>query len=181
VKSAVVAGVGYGAAYDQREAFREECELIARAFEKEGSAAVATRYSVGPARVQLQNKDPLGHAEFAAMLAEHSSVGSALTMRGFQKERPSLFDFTEQLSQLSVPLLVLVGDEDEGAVDASVALKRMIPSSGLMVFPRSGHTLNLEEPGLFNATVDSFLTSVLTGSWRSRDARSRAASITGIR
>lgn len=181
VQSAVIAGVGYGAEYDQREAFREECELIARAFEEEGSAAVAARYAVGPARVQFQNKDPLGHAEFAAMLAEHSNVGSAFTMRGFQKERPSLFDFTEELSRLSVPLLILVGDEDEGAVNASVALKRMIPSSGLMVLPRSGHTLNLEEPGLFNSTVESFLTSVLTGSWGTRDPRSRAASTTGMR
>jgi pimeloyl-ACP methyl ester carboxylesterase len=180
VESAVIAGVGYGAAYEQRETFREECELIACAFEAEGSAAVADRYAVGPARVQFQNKDPLGHAEFAAMLAEHSNVGSALTMRGFQKERPSLFDFTEELSRLSVPLLILVGDEDEGAVDASIALKRMIPSSGLMVMPRSGHTLNLEEPGLFNATVQSFLTSVLTGSWGPRDPRSRAASTTGM-
>ncbi|HSJ35939.1 MAG TPA: alpha/beta hydrolase [Acidimicrobiia bacterium] len=181
VKSAVIAGVGYGAAYDHREAFREECELIARAFEEEGSAAVAVRYAVGPARVQFQNKDPLGHAEFAEMLAEHSRVGSAMTMRGFQKERPSLLDFSDQLSRLSVPLLILVGDEDEGAVDASVALKRMVPSSGLMVFPRSGHTLNLEEPALFNTTVESFLASVITGSWGVRDPRSKSASTTGMR
>jgi len=181
VDSAVIAGVGYGAAYDHREAFREECELIARAFEEEGSAAVAVRYAVGPARVQFQNKDPLGHAEFAEMLAEHSSVGSAMTMRGFQKERPSLFDFSDQLNRLSVPLLILVGDEDEGAVDASVALKRMVPSSGLTVFPRSGHTLNLEEPTLFNSTIEGFLTSVITGSWGMRDPRSKSASTTGMR
>lgn len=181
VKSAVIAGVGYGAASDQREAFREECELIARAFEEDGSAAVALRYSVGPARVQFQNKDPLGHAEFAEMLAQHSNVGSALTMRGFQKERPSLFDFSDQLRRLSVPLLILVGDEDEGAVDVSVTLKRMVPSSGLMVFPRSGHTLNLEEPALFNSTVESFFASVITGSWGTRDPRSRSGSTTGMR
>ena len=181
VSSAVIAGVGYGAAYDKREAFREECELIARAFEEEGSSTVAERYAVGPARVQFQNKDPLGHDEFAAMLAGHSNLGSALTMRGFQKERPSLFDFSDQLAPLSVPLLILVGDEDEGAVDASIALKRMIPSSGLMVFPRSGHTLNLEEPALFNSTVEGFLTSVLTGSWETRDPRSLSTSTTGMR
>ena len=179
VNSAVIAGVGYGAAYDKREAFREECELIAQAFEVEGSAAVAHRYALGPARVQFQNKDPLGHAEFAAMLSGHSDVGSAMTMRGFQKERPSLFDFSEQLSRLLVPLLILVGDEDEGAIDTSIALKRMIPSSGLMIFPRSGHTLNLEEPALFNSTVESFLTTVLAGSWANRDPRSLSASTTG--
>jgi pimeloyl-ACP methyl ester carboxylesterase len=181
VESAVIAGVGYGAAYERREAFRDECEIIAMAFEDEGAAEVAVRYAVGPARVQFQNKDPVGHAEFARLLAEHSSLGSAMTMRGFQKERPSLFDFTPQLREFPVPVLVLVGDEDEGAIDTSVALKRMIPSAGLMVFPKSGHTLNLEEPALFNATIDSFLSMVITGGWKDRDPRSESESTTGMR
>lgn len=181
VDSAVIAGVGYGAEYEKREAFREECEVIAKAFEQEGSAAVAERYAVGPARVQFQNKDPVGHAEFAEALAQHSSVGSALTMRGFQKERPSLFDYTDRLSEYSVPLLILVGDEDEGAIEPSVALKRMTPSAGLVVFPKSGHTLNLEEPALFNSTVDAFLSSVMTGTWANRDPRSKPTSTTGMK
>jgi pimeloyl-ACP methyl ester carboxylesterase len=75
----------------------------------------------------------------------------------------------------------LVGDEDEGAIEPSVALKRMAPSAGLMVFPKSGHTLNLEEPALFNSTVDAFLSSVMTGTWAHRDPRSQATSTTGMR
>jgi pimeloyl-ACP methyl ester carboxylesterase len=181
VESAVVAGVGYGAAHESRDSFRVECEAIAKAFEDEGSARVAERYAVGPARVQFQNKDPVGHAEFARMLADHSSLGSAMTMRGFQKERPSLFDFTDEMSRMSVPVLVMVGDEDEGAIDPSVALKRMIPSAGLMIFPKSGHTLNLEEPALFNAALDRFLSAVMAGEWKDRDPRSRSASTTGMR
>jgi pimeloyl-ACP methyl ester carboxylesterase len=181
VGSAVIAGVGYGAAYEQREAFSEECEIIATAFEEEGAVSVAVRYAVGPARVQFQNKDPMGHAEFAETLAQHSSVGSALTMRGFQKERPSLFDYADQLGGLSVPLLILVGDEDEGAIEPSIALKRMTPSAGLVVFPKSGHTLNLEEPALFNSTIDTFLSSVMTGTWGDRDPQSQAISTTGMR
>jgi pimeloyl-ACP methyl ester carboxylesterase len=180
VASVAIGGVGYGAAADSRPGFQEECEAIARAFETEGAPRVALRYAVGPARVQFQNKDPEGHAEFAAMLAEHSSVGSALTMRGFQKGRPSLFDFTHDLARMSMPVLVMVGDEDEGAIETSVALKRIILTAGLVVFPRSGHTLNLEEPALFNDTLDSFLNSVGAGSWRARDPRSLSTSTTGI-
>lgn len=180
VRSAAIAGVGYGAAYEVREAFRSECELIARAFDEEGSAQVATRYAVGPARVQYQNKDPRGHAEFQTMLAGHSSSGSALTMRGFQKERPSLFDFERDLAGLTVPLLIMVGDEDDGAVDTSVALKRLMPSSGLAVLPKSGHTLNLEEQSLFNSTLESFLFDVINGAWRERDPRSLSSSTTGM-
>src|SRR5215472_9174445 len=82
VSSAVVAGAGYGAAPARAEAFRAECAATAAAFENEGSEQVAERYAVGPARVQFQNKNPRGWAEFAAALAGHSAVGSALTMRG---------------------------------------------------------------------------------------------------
>ena len=46
--------------------------------------AFAERYAYGPTRVQYENKDPRGHAEFKAMLAEHSAVGSANTQQGVQ-------------------------------------------------------------------------------------------------
>lgn len=180
VASVAIGGVGYGAEPDEQEAFREECEVIAQAFEDEGAAEVARRYSVGPARVQFQNKDPAGHARFASMLAEHSGIGSALTMRGLQAERPSLLDFALELRSMSTPLLIMVGDEDEGALETSVALKRMVPTSGLVVFPKSGHTLNLEEPELFNHTVESFIAKVECGSWPERDPRSLSSSTTGM-
>ncbi len=178
--SAAIGGVGYGAPHDKREAFREECEVIARAFEVEGATAVAARYAVGPARVQFQVKDPKGHAEFTRMLGEHSNVGSANTMRGFQMERPSLYDITDQLGRTEVPLLIMVGDEDEGAIEPSIMLKRTIPTSGLTIFPKTGHTLNLEEPELFDRMLGSFLDAVAAGAWARRDPRSLASSTTGM-
>ena len=50
-----------------------------------------------------------------------------------------------------------------------VLLSRRILGSGLVVFPTSGHTVNLEEPELFNRTVLDFLTAVEAGAWASRD------------
>ena len=84
VASAVVAGAGYGAQPERQEGFRAECRATAAAFETEGAERVAARYAVGPARVQFQNKNPRGWAEFAAALAGHSALGAALTMRGVQ-------------------------------------------------------------------------------------------------
>lgn len=69
------------------------------------------------------------------MLAEHSALGSAGTMRGFQKGRPSVFDFQSDMSRIATPFLIMVGDEDEGAIEPSVMMKRQILTSGLMVFP----------------------------------------------
>lgn len=179
-RSLVVAGCGYGAQPERREAFRSESETIARAFETEGSAAVAERYAVGPARVQLQNKDPRGWDEFRRALAEHSNTGAAMTMRGVQRERPSLYDLQAELGALRVPTLILAGDEDEGCLEPDLMLKRTIPSSALALFPRTGHTLNLEEPDLFNRTVGDFLAVVGAGRWTSRDPRSLARSTTGM-
>src|ERR1700760_4944987 len=180
VRSAVVAGAGYGAEPERAEAFRAESMLTAAAFAAEGAAKVAVRYAVGPARVQFQNKNPRGWAEFAAALAGHSSLGSALTMRGVQAARPSLYALTDELAKVRVPVLILVGDEDEGCLEPALMLKRTIPTAGLAVLPRTGHTANLEEPDVFNHVVDSFLSSVARGSWRPPGPRSRSASPNGM-
>src|SRR6516225_3328811 len=174
VISAVVAGAGYGAAPERAEAFRAECAATAAAFENEGAQRVARRYAVGPARVQFQNKNPRGWAEFAAALAQHSALGSALTMRGVQAARPSLYGLRAELAGVRTPVLLLVGDEDEGCLETALMLKRTIPSSGLAILPQTGHTANLEEPDLFNAAADR-------GAWRLQDPRSLSDSTTGMK
>jgi len=181
VLSAVIGGVGYGAQPEKEEQFRKESNAIADAFESQGSAAVAESYALGPARVQLQNKDPEAWREFKEALAQHDSTGAANTMRGVQAARPSLYAMREQLRALATPLLILAGDEDEGSLEPSLMLKRAIPSSALAILPRTGHTLNLEEPELFNATVDRFLAAVENGQWGSRDPRATVGPITGVR
>ena len=180
VASAVVAAAGYGALPERQQAFRAECEAIASAFETEGAGRVAERYAVGPARVQFQNKNPRGWAEFAAALGKHSALGAALTMRGVQAARPSLYYLQDELAQVRIPVLLVVGDEDEGCLETALMLKRTISASGLAILPRTGHTANLEEPEVFNLVVDRFLAAVERGAWRPRDPRSRSASTTGI-
>ena len=181
VLSAVVAGAGYGAQPERAGKFRLECEATAAAFEAEGSAAVAERYAAGPARVQFQSKNPRGWAEFAAALAGHSPVGSALTMRGVQAGRPSLYALRDRLALIGTPVLVMTGDEDEGCLAPALMLKRTIPTAGLVILPNTGHTANLEEPGLFNTVVDRFLAAAERGAWPRRDPRSLSASTTGMR
>ena len=179
-RSLVVAACGYGAQPERQNAFREESNVIADAFAGEGAAEVAKRYAVGPARVQFQNKDPRGWAEFATHLAGHSSIGSAMTMRGVQGARPSLYDLTDGLAALSLPTLIVAGDEDEGVLEPSLMLKRTIPAAGLAVLPKTGHTVNLEEPELFGRLLERFFADVENGAWGPRDPRSLATSTTGM-
>ena len=181
VRSAVVAGVGYGSQPEKQEQFRKESNAIADAFESLGSAKVAEGYAVGPARVQLQVKNPAAWREFAAALAQHDPTGAALTMRGVQAARPSLYALQEQLRAVRVPVLILTGDEDEGSLEPSLMLKRTIPTSGLAILPRTGHTANLEDPDAFNDAVGTFLAAVETGEWGERDPRAVPGSITGMK
>jgi proline iminopeptidase len=52
----------------------------------------------------------------------------------------------------------------------AVFLKRTVPTAGLLVFPQSGHTVNLEEPALFNAALVDFLRLVEVERWPSRSS-----------
>jgi pimeloyl-ACP methyl ester carboxylesterase len=176
----VVAGCGYGAQPDKRRQFTEETSRTAAQIERTGMAEVAKTYGMGPTRVQFQNKDPRGFAEFLQQLGEHSTRGSANTMRGVQARRPSLWDLTEQMKKLDVPTLVATGDEDDPCLEPGLLMKRTIRSAALVVIPNTGHALNLEEPDLFNAAVADFFHQVESGRWPRRDPRSQTGSILGM-
>jgi len=175
--SLVVVGCGYGAKKDTRGSFQQEAEAFAAQFEELGMDRVAATYSVGPTRVQYQNKDPRGFAEFQQQFAEHSAQGSALTLTNVQARRPSLYDLEDGLKQLRVPTLLVTGDEDEPCLDANLYLKRTIPSAGLLMLPRTGHAANLEEPEAFNRAVLEFFATVEAGRWMLRDPRSQSDAV----
>ena len=178
--SLVVAGCGYGAEPAKRDQFREETNAAASAIEKDGMAKVAERYSLGPTRVQFQNKNPRAWQEFASQLAGHSTKGSALTMRGVQARRPSLWELADGMKAMRVPTLILTGDEDDPCLEPSLMMKRAIPTSGLAVMPCAGHTINIEDPEEFNRLVFNFLSAVEMGAWPTRDARSTSGGILGM-
>jgi pimeloyl-ACP methyl ester carboxylesterase len=178
--SLVVAGCGYGAEKAEREKFRNEAQVIAAKLEKEGMPAFAEAYAYGPTRVQFENKDPRGFAEFKLQLAEHSAKGAANTQLGVQRERPSIFDLESQMKKLTVPTLILTGDEDWPCLLPGVFMKRAIPSAALQVIPNSGHAINIEEPDAFNAALSAFWAQVDALRWPMRDPRAVSQSITGM-
>ena len=168
--SLTVAGAGYGSGAG-RENFRKDSAVVAQRFE-ESIAGAAEFYSRGPTRVQFRDKDPIGWQEFHDRLAAGSGRGHALTLRGVQMTRPSVFDLGDRLAKLEVPTLVMTGDEDEPCLEPALFLKRMIPTAGLVVIPKAGHTINLEEPDAFNRALLDFLTAVDAGRWTRRNPAS---------
>jgi pimeloyl-ACP methyl ester carboxylesterase len=172
-RSLTLAGCGTGAHPAVYAGFQQEARALADGIARLGMAHFAATHGQGPARVQFREKDPRGFAEFARQLAEHSSTGSANTMRGYQARRPCLYDLTEEIGRIDVPVLVMTGDEDEPCLEPSLLLKRAIPKAGLAMLPRSGHAINLEEPALFNRLLEDFLHQVDSGRAGARDAASR--------
>ena len=167
-RALIVASAGAGSDPGDREPLLASWQALSDSMVAEGMEKFADGYARGPERVQFLRKDPVGWAKFHAGLASHSAQGSALTFRGVQMKRPTIYQLEKDLRQIKAPTLVLIGDEDEPCVDAAIFMKRNIPACGLAVFPQSGHTINLEEPELYNRTVLDFLTAVEAGRWVER-------------
>jgi pimeloyl-ACP methyl ester carboxylesterase len=161
----VVAGCGYGAVRAQREEFQRDAKANAKMMLEEGMAKTAATYGHRAARLQLKAKDPRGFERFVRHLTEHSALGSANTMLGYQARRPSLYDLQAEMANIAAPLLVVAGDEDDATLEPGLLMKRTIPRAGLTVFPWSGHALNLEEPALFNRVLEDFFHQVESGRW----------------
>lgn len=160
---------GCGAGTTNRDVFEENIRAIVDLLQTRGMKAFAGIYAEGPTRLPFKRKDPAGWRAFRDQFGSHSARGSALTMLGVQLKRRTIFSLESELTQLRVPTLILVGDEDEPCVDPAVFMKRAIATSGLAILPQTGHTINLEEPALFNQIIDVFLERVETGSWGMRD------------
>jgi pimeloyl-ACP methyl ester carboxylesterase len=165
--SLTAAAAGSGASTDAaaKRRFQEECESFAERIEREGMPAMAELYCAGPARVQYRDKDPRGWAEFKRQFAEGSAAGHARTMLGVQSRRVPLFERKAELAAIPVPTLVIAGDEDDSTLDLAVFLKRTIPRCGLLMLPKTGHGINLEEPAAFNAGVENFIHAVERDRW----------------
>jgi proline iminopeptidase len=174
-RSLTLAGAGSGSEEWFIDDFRKTSAENAVKFEKVGSPEMAKTYGHGPTRVPFQVKDPRGHREFVEALARHDAQGSAHTQRTFQGARPSIYDFAKELEQVTIPTLIICGDEDDPCIEPSLFLKKHMPASGLAMFPKTGHTVNLEEPALFNQTLDNFLTLAEADRWPVRDKRTQSA------
>lgn len=169
VLTLVAASGGSGSFPETRAHFLKETRALADTILEKNSLDLPG-FAASATRLQLKLKNPAGWQEFADHFAEHSPMGSAFTLRRVQAGRPSLYDFTDELRALETPTLLMIGDEDEPCIDTNIFLKRTMPGTGLMTFPKSGHLINLEDPDAFNQAIDGFHFAVAADNWPLRDA-----------
>jgi len=70
----------------------------------------------------------------------------------------SALDLTDRISAISMPTLIVVGEEDQGTpVAASKVMNERIKGSELVIIPSAAHLSNLEQPEAFTAALTKFL------------------------
>lgn len=76
------------------------------------------------------------------------------------------YDWTGRLRALSVPTLVIHGEEDALPVTVSAELATLLPRAQRELVPHAGHMPFWEAPDVFFPIVDSFLAAPLSGGVR---------------
>ncbi len=66
----------------------------------------------------------------------------------------------EGLPSIAVPTLVVVGSDDEPFLAAADYMTAKIPRARKVVIPGAGHAPNVDEPALFDAELQRFLTEI---------------------
>ena len=69
------------------------------------------------------------------------------------------FDVSDELGRLTMPVLVLVGDQDRANLGLSGALAAALPNARLELVRGAGHVANVDAPEAFTEAVRSFLTA----------------------
>ena len=173
-RSLVICGTGPGDTARAKARFEAEIEDFIGEIESRGWARVAEDYGLTDDRRRLRDKNPAAYAAFQERLAMRAVNGPLQTLRRTVTGRPLLADLAGQLEAMELPTLILTGDEDHVCIDTSLYLKRLLPAAGLSIVPGTGHAVNLEEPDLFNRTLDSFFGAVEVGRWAPTPDASRS-------
>ncbi|MDG2414288.1 MAG: alpha/beta fold hydrolase [Hyphomicrobiales bacterium] len=63
----------------------------------------------------------------------------------------------KSLPDISVPTLIIVGEEDKPFLSAADYMNSKIKNSQKNIIPNAGHAVNIEQPELFNSAVLDFL------------------------
>jgi pimeloyl-ACP methyl ester carboxylesterase len=135
-----------------RDRRRELIEIARTA----GADAVATRQSVGILGKTTRERRPDIVSTVRGMMRRASVDGIVGALQAMIA-RP---DSTPTLPTISVPTLIVTGDEDVIAPPKEArALHEAIAGSQLEILSSAGHLSNIERPAAFNAVLDEFLHS----------------------
>lgn len=155
VRALVLADTRAGADSEEARAKRRDAQALVRSA---GSGAIAEIAITGMIGKTTRASRPSVIAAVDAMMrrATTDAIVDALQVL---MDRP---DATPALGAITVPTLILCGDEDVlTPVDESRAMQAAITGSRLEVIPEAGHASNFERPEVFNRLLSDFLRATI--------------------
>jgi pimeloyl-ACP methyl ester carboxylesterase len=133
-------GPGYRSA-DARAAWNQRAQERATALEARGLEALGKSREVRESLGLHRSAQGLAHAARGMLAQEGSRV-------------------IDGLSQIAVPTLIIVGDQDQPFLAPCEYMAKKIPGARLEVIRGAGHSSNLDQPEAFNRVLLDFLTGL---------------------
>ena len=156
VRALVLAGSGPGFKNPRAAAgWAEQVERTASYLEQRGLEAFVGG-KAGATCIGRQPELPAARAAARAVIAQNASALAAFGRR-VTGLAPSVID---QLAEIEVPALVIVGSEDEAFRRAAEVMAAKLPAAVHRVVEGAGHILNIERAAEFDSALLEFLASL---------------------
>jgi len=146
-----------GAGSDDPKAFHRLVEEWAKAADAGGIEAFADLILAHPIFAGYVARGEEAERQFRAMITANTTRGVANAARRVLGRRPPIYDLEARLVKMELPVLVIVGENDEPALPPSMFLGEKIPEGDLRLIHDAGHFCNLELPDIFNDAVERFV------------------------
>ena len=122
--------------------------------DREGASGVARDMMPKLLGKTTQETNPALEATIRRLIKQQSPLAIRTAIHRMM-HRP---DSTPLLARVSVPTLIITGEEDAMIpVDESRRMATAISGAKLVIIPRAGHLANMEQPEAFNDAVNAFL------------------------
>lgn len=126
---------------------------FARAIEERGLDGAGAEFAWGGAT----RFDPASAALIRQGFLEHAPHALAAILRQVLAKIPEPASLAPQLEKLTMPALLIAGENDPDALVATDQLCASLPNVRKVVIPGAGHVVNLQAPTAFNDAVRRFL------------------------
>ena len=127
----------------RREEWNQQGEKLAKLLETEGIESFAPNAPTYTPRELVLRQNPVGLANMARkVMAQHDSW------------------VIDNLGEIKVPTLVLVGEKDRAFLQAADYMSKAIPGAQYTVIPEAGHAANQDNVEAFNQVVLDFLSKL---------------------
>lgn len=142
----------------ERERRRLSDNALAESIEREGVAAFVERWERLPLFASQRNLPASKRAALREQRLNNRAEGLANSLRGVGTGvQPALH---ARLPALDIPVLLIAGDLDKKFCEIARQMAQLLPHAQLRIVTGAGHTIHLEQPGIFIDLVHAFIECV---------------------